>query len=87
MQPKNSYKQFVSQFTLPEWKRLCKHRLFLHFLKTNLKIAASIAADALRRPVRYTFPEETAAPKKPRAPKDSSRRSPSSNLRHRRFRF
>ena len=52
MTPKTNYKQFVSQFSLPEWKKLCKHRLFLHFLKTNMKIAASIAADALQRPIR-----------------------------------
>jgi hypothetical protein len=87
MTPKSNYKQFVSQFSLPEWKQLCKHRLFLHFLKTNMKIAASIAADALQRPIRYRFPSEEPAPKKTRTPKASSRRSSSANLRHRRFRF
>jgi len=87
MTPKASYKQFVSQFSLPEWKKLCKHRLFLHFLKTNIKIAASIAADALQRPIRYRFPAEEPAPKKTKTPKDTPRRNPSANLRHRRFRF
>jgi hypothetical protein len=51
------YKQFVAQFKLSEWKRLCKHRLFLHFLKIDLKTAASIASEALDRPVAYTFPK------------------------------
>ena len=87
MTPDSNYKQFVSQFSLPEWKQLCKHRLFLHFLKTNMKIAASIAADALQRPIRYRFQVEAAAPKKTRASKDSTKRSSSANLRHRRFRF
>ena len=87
MPPKESYKRFVSQFSLPEWKRLCKHRLFLHFLKTNLKIAASLAADALRRPIRYSFVEEKDRPKKSKSPNDSSRRTPGGSLRHRRFRF
>ena len=44
-----TYKQFVAQFNLSEWKRLCKHRLFLHFLKIDLKTAASIASEALDR--------------------------------------
>ena len=79
-----SYKQFVSQFSLAEWKRLCRHRLFLHFLKTDMKIAASIAADALQRPIRYSFPEPMRDPKKAKSAKDSKA---SSNLRHRRFRF
>ena len=87
MPPKESYKKFVSQFSLPEWKRLCKHRLFLHFLKTNLKIAASLAADALQRPVRYSFAEETIGPKKAKKRDAPSKDDPGSNLRHRRFRF
>jgi len=81
-----SYKQFVSQFSLPEWKLLCKHRLFLHFLKMNLKIAASIAADALQRPIRYSFPEELSRPKATPSKKPSGR-GPASPRRHRRFRF
>ena len=83
--PKDNYKKFVSQFSLPEWKLLCKHRLFLHFLKTNVKIAASIAADALRRPVRYTFAVEPSSPKKIK--KSSSERASTSKWNHRRFRF
>ena len=83
----DGYKQFVSQFSLPEWKRLCKHRLFLHFLKTNLKIAASIAADALQRPVRYAFTAQPSAARKTKATKSSPRRGITPNLRHRRFRF
>ena len=88
MLPKDSYKRFVSQFTLPEWKLLCKHRLFLHFLKTNIKVAASVAADALQRPIRYTFSAEESAPKKARKLKnDSSSRSSFSKWNHRRFRL
>jgi len=88
MPHKNSYKKFVSQFSLPEWKRLCKHRLFLHFLKTDLKIAASLAADALQRPVRYSFPVEATVPKGvKKLNKGSSSRSGSSKFNHRRFRF
>ena len=88
MLPKDSYKKFVSQFTLPEWKLLCKHRLFLHFLKTNIKVAASLAADALQRPIRYTFPAQEAASRKVKKVKnDSSLRSSSSKWSHRRFRF
>ena len=82
-----SYKHFVSQFTLPEWKLLCKHRLFLHFLKSNLKMAASIAADALQRPIRYSFAEESGPPKRARTLKTSSGRSARFSLRHRRFRL
>lgn len=85
---KNSYKKFVSQFSLPEWKLLCKHRLFLHFLKTNVKIAASLAADALQRPIRYTFPaEENEARLVKKVKKDSARNSPRSKWNHRRFRL
>ena len=60
MSPKNNYKQFVSQFSLPEWKLLCKHRLFLHFLKTDLRIAASIAAGSKHR--RYLCTANRRAP-------------------------
>ena len=85
---KSSYKQFVSQFSLPEWKRLCKHRLFLHFLKTNLKIAASLAADSLQRPIRYTFPAQAIIPKKmKKLNKEAGGESRSSKFKHRRFRF
>jgi len=88
MPHKKSYKQFVSQFTLPEWKLLCKHRLFLHFLKSDLKIAASIAADALQRSVRYVFPVEVSSPKRIRKiNKDSSSRRSNRKSNHRRFRF
>jgi hypothetical protein len=52
----DNYRQFVKQFSLTEWKMLCKHRLFLHFLRKDLKMAASIAADALGRHVIYQFP-------------------------------
>src|SRR6266478_2282127 len=62
-----TYKQFVAQFNLSEWKRLCKHRLFLHFLKIDLKTAASIASEALDRPVAYTFPRAMKAPRKKNA--------------------
>ena len=54
--PDDNYRQFVKQFSLTEWKMLCKHRLFLHFLRKDLKTAASIAADALGRHVIYQFP-------------------------------
>ena len=85
---KSSYKKFVSQFTLPEWKLLCKHRLFLHFLKTNVKIAASIAAGALQRPILYSFPATGGEPKPiKKMKKDSSRGTPGSRWNHRRFRF
>jgi hypothetical protein len=52
----DNYRQFVKQFSLTEWKMLCRHRLFLHFLRKDLKVAASIAADALGRHVVYQFP-------------------------------
>jgi hypothetical protein len=88
MLPKASYKKFVSQFSLAEWKVLCKHRLFLHFLKTNIKVAASLAADALQRPIRYSFPLEETGPKKARKLKTrSSLRGSSSKWNHRRFRL
>lgn len=88
MSPKSLYKQFVSQFSLPEWKQLCKHRLFLHFLKKDLKIAASLAADALQRPVHYTFPSAEAAEKRPKQkPTKPSRRAGNSKFNHRRFRL
>jgi len=87
MTHKKSYKQFVAQFSLPEWKQLCKHRLFLHFLKTDLKIAASVAADALQRPIRYVFPEESNAKKAKKLLKDTSSRRTPSRFNHRRFRF
>ncbi len=57
--PDDNYRQFVKQFSLTEWKMLCKHRLFLHFLRKDLKTAASIAADALGRHVIYQFPVVT----------------------------
>lgn len=91
MSHKRNYKQFVSQFSLPEWKRLCKHRIFLHFLKTNLKIAASIAADALQRPIRYSFPTAESVKKTRKVKKEPSLRSKSGSgskrLNHRRFRL
>jgi hypothetical protein len=86
MPQNSSYKQFVAQFTLPEWKRLCKHRLFLHFLKLDLKIAASLAADALQRPIRYTFSRDASSLKGLKK-KPSSPRSSKSKFNHRRFRF
>jgi len=88
MPDKTNYKQFVAQFSLPEWKKLCKHRLFLHFLKSNLKIAASIAADALQRPIRYAFPAQPASVKKPKSMKRGTEDGRgSSRFKHRRFRF
>lgn len=81
-----TYKQFVAQFNLSEWKRLCKHRLFLHFLKIDLKTAASIASEALDRPVAYTFPKVLKTSRKkaagaPTMPRVTSLRN------HRRFRL
>ena len=43
------YKKFVAQFSVKEWKLLCRHRLFLHFLKIDIKQAAMIASEALDR--------------------------------------
>ena len=81
-----TYKQFVAQFNLSEWKRLCKHRLFLHFLKIDLKTAASIASEALDRPVAYTFPKALKPAKKKSTSAPTMRRS--TTLRnHRRFRI
>jgi hypothetical protein len=83
-----TYKQFVAQFKLSEWKRLCKHRLFLHFLKIDLKTAASIASEALDRPVAYTFPKAAKAPRKRTAVKTSSATLRATSLRNqRRFRL
>ena len=79
------YKQFVSQFNLSEWKLLCRHRLFVHFLKIDLKQAACIAADVLERPVNYIFPEAT-KPGKERKPKETSARK-ALGKHHRRFRL
>jgi len=81
----DDYKRFVSQFSVSEWKRLCKHRLFLHFLRTDLKIAASLAADALQRPVSYAFP----TPSKTSKPRSRARAAfDSTKLRwHPRFRL
>jgi len=81
-----TYKQFVAQFNLSEWKRLCKHRLFLHFLKIDLKTAASIASEALDRPVAYTFPK-TLKPAKKRSTAAPTMRRPMSLRNHRRFRM
>ena len=86
MSHNKDYKQFVSQFTVAEWKLLCKHRLFLHFLRTNLKVAASIAADALQRPITYTFPAEGEKPKRTRKVKAAST-STVSLKNHPRFRI
>ena len=65
------YKRFVAQFSVKEWKLLCKHRLFLHFLKIDIKQAAMIASEALDRTVVYLFPTTFKAVKarKARAPK------------------
>ena len=79
------YKQFVSQFDLSEWKLLCKHRLFLHFLRIDLKKAACIAAEALARPVNYAFPTARKTTKS----KESKSTTPRVRLggAHRRFRL
>ena len=83
-----TYKQFVAQFKLSEWKRLCKHRLFLHFLKIDLKTAASIASEALDRRVAYTFPKAAKAARKKSAVKTSSATMRATSLRNqRRFRL
>ena len=65
------YKRFVSQFSVKEWKLLCKHRLFLHFLKIDIRQAAMIASEALDRTVVYLFPTTLKASRarKARAPK------------------
>lgn len=65
------YKRFVAQFSVKEWKLLCKHRLFLHFLKIDIKQAAMIASEALDRTVVYLFPTTLKAVKarRPKAPK------------------
>ena len=77
-------KRFIAQFRAGEWKRLCQHRVFLHFLKVDLKIAASIAADVLQRPVTYLFPvlKEPMGGRPSKAPQ----RLPGIS-RHRRFRL
>lgn len=67
-----NYNKFVAQFTAKEWKGLCHHRLFLHFLRTNLKTAAIVAAEALGRPVTYVFPVTPAKTKKSKVPKKSA---------------
>lgn len=84
-----TYKQFVAQFNLSEWKRLCKHRLFLHFLKIDLRTAASIASEALDRPVAYTFPKVLKVVKKKAAStKTGNISTRSTSLRNqRRFRL
>jgi hypothetical protein len=87
MPQSNSYKRFISQFSLPEWKRLCKHRLFLHFLKIDLKIAASLAADALQRPIQHSFPDQAPQPKQIKGRKEPSEDRSASGFRHRRFRL
>ncbi len=88
MPDKQSYKRFVSQFSVPEWKQLCKHRLFLHFLRTDLKIAASLAADALQRPVHYTFAARESAPKARQAQsKHGADPRAGAKFRQRRFRL
>jgi hypothetical protein len=69
----DNYRQFVKQFSLTEWKMLCKHRLFLHFLRKDLKMAASIAADALGRHVIYQFPVISKAQSRPAKKADSSK--------------
>ena len=81
-----TYKQFVAQFKLSEWKRLCKHRLFLHFLKIDLKTAASIASEALDRPVAYTFPKAVKAARK-KSPSNSTTLRATSLRNQRRFRL
>jgi hypothetical protein len=64
------YKKFVAQFTVKEWKQLCGHRLFLHFLKVDIKQAAMIASEALDRTVVYLFPTTLKAkPRKTRSPR------------------
>lgn len=65
------YKRFVAQFSVKEWKLLCKHRLFLHFLKVDIKQAAMIASEALDRTVIYLFPTtfKTVKARKLRPPK------------------
>jgi len=83
-----TYKQFVAQFNLSEWKRLCKHRLFLHFLKIDLKTAACIASEALDRPVAYTFPKPAKGMKKTGSSKTVSPSIRAPKLgNHRRFRL
>ncbi len=83
-----TYKQFVAQFNLSEWKRLCKHRLFLHFLKLDLKTAACIASEALDRPVAYTFAKPVKGLKKKSGSKSVSPSIRAPKLgNHRRFRF
>ena len=81
----DDYKRFVSQFTVSEWRKLCKHRLFLHFLRIDLRIAASLAADSLQRPVNYAFPAPAKSPKSRRA--RSSTPVPPKLRRHPRFRL
>lgn len=80
-----AYKQFVSQFNLSEWKLLCRHRLFVHFLRIDLQKAACIAADALERPVNYVFPAATKSGKA-RTPKETPPRK-LAGKHHRRFRL
>ena len=64
------YKKFVAQFTVREWKQLCNHRLFLHFLKTDIKQAAVIASEALDRTVVYLFPRTLkSSPRRSKAPR------------------
>jgi len=79
-----NYKKFVAQFKAAEWKHLCQHRVFLHFLKVDLRVAASVAADALQRPVTYLFPVSKKSTTNPRS--KTSLRLPKLP-RYRRFRL
>jgi len=48
-----SREAFQAQFNRSEWEILCENRIFLLFLDRDIKMAARIAAERLRRAVRY----------------------------------
>ncbi|HSI85202.1 MAG: hypothetical protein ACAI35_27220 [Candidatus Methylacidiphilales bacterium] len=65
MMDDQNYKKFVAQFSAEEWTLLCQHRLFLYYIKCDLKAAAGVAADTLRRTIGYEFAPDLPRPQKP----------------------
>jgi hypothetical protein len=69
MMDDQNYKKFVAQFSAAEWTLLCQHRLFLYYLKCDLKAAAGVAADSLRRTIGYEFAPDLPRPQSKPKPK------------------
>ncbi|PTY01758.1 hypothetical protein DB346_11225 [Verrucomicrobia bacterium LW23] len=67
MMDDQNFKKFRAQFSVQEWTLLCRHRLFEYYLRTDLKAAAGVAADSLRRTIGYEFAPDMPAPQ-PAAP-------------------